>query len=90
MSKINYMSNSKLNKSIPYITAIIIFLILSFAYFPDVIEGKKLSQHDKQTYKGSSKEIIDYNQKTGKHTLWTNSMFGGMPAYLISNHQMLS
>ena len=80
------MSKLKMNKSIPYITAIIIFLILSFAYFPDFLEGKKLSQHDKQTFQGSSKEIVDYNKKTGEHTLWTNSMFGGMPAYLISNH----
>ncbi len=75
-----------MKKSIPYITAIVIFLILSFAYFPDAIEGKKLLQHDKQTFKGGSKEIVDYNKKTGEHTLWTNSMFSGMPAYLISNH----
>ncbi len=80
------MSSIKMKKSVPYIVAFIIFLILSFAYFPEIIEGKKLSQHDKQTFKGSSKEILDFREKTGGNTLWTNSMFGGMPAYLISNY----
>ncbi|MGQ8337273.1 YfhO family protein [Sunxiuqinia sp. A32] len=31
-----------------------------------------------------SKEIQDFRDSTGEETLWTNSMFGGMPAYLIS------
>jgi hypothetical protein len=31
-----------------------------------------------------SKEIHDYEKKTGEEVLWTNSMFGGMPAYQIS------
>ncbi len=35
-------------------------------------------------YKGMSKEIVDFREKTGEEPLWTNSMFGGMPAYQIS------
>jgi hypothetical protein len=31
-----------------------------------------------------SKEIADYRQATGEEALWTNSAFGGMPAYQIS------
>ena len=31
-----------------------------------------------------SKEISDFRDKTGEEALWTNSMFGGMPAYQIS------
>ena len=31
-----------------------------------------------------SKELADYRASTGKEALWTNSMFGGMPAYQIS------
>ncbi len=68
-----------------YIIPVIIFFLLSFAYFmPDILEGKKLSQHDVTQYKGMSKEIVDYRTKYGEEPLWTNSMFGGMPAYLIS------
>ncbi len=73
-----------LKKAIPYITAVILFLVISFSYFPDVLQGKKLNQHDKKTWKGSAKEIFDYRERTGENSLWTNSMFGGMPAYLIT------
>ena len=31
-----------------------------------------------------SKEIADFREQTGKEALWTNSMFGGMPAFQIS------
>jgi hypothetical protein len=31
-----------------------------------------------------SKEIVDYRKATGKEALWSNNMFGGMPAYLTS------
>jgi hypothetical protein len=63
---------------------ILIFTILSFAYFFPVLEGKKLNAHDTKVFIGSSKEIQDYRNETGKEPLWTNSMFGGMPAFLIS------
>jgi len=71
-------------KVIPYIAAIIIFFVISFAYFPDVLEGKRIAQHDNLTFAGMSKEVADYREETGKEPLWTNSMFGGMPAYLVS------
>jgi hypothetical protein len=80
------MAMFNLKKSVPYISAILLFLVLSFAYFPEVLQGKKLSQHDIKTFQGGSKEIKDFKEKTGDHSLWTNSMFGGMPSYLISNH----
>lgn len=80
------MDNKKLNKYLPYIVAVILFLVLSFAYFPEVIQGKKLSQHDKKTWQGGSHEIYQHKEKTGEHTLWTNSMFGGMPSYLVTNY----
>jgi hypothetical protein len=68
-----------------YCYPIFLFFILSLAYFiPDVAEGKKISQHDILQFKGMSKEIVDHRVKYGEEPLWTNSMFGGMPAYLIS------
>jgi hypothetical protein len=75
-----------LKKSLPYLIAIILFLVISFVYFPEVIQGKKLNQHDVQTFKGSAKEIMDYKEKTGEHSLWTNALFGGMPSYLVANY----
>ena len=59
-------------------------------YVPPVLEGKKIIQSDILGFKGMSKEITDYREETGKEALWTNSMFSGMPAYLISVHYPLN
>lgn len=67
-----------------YITAIVVFLIITLVYFSPLLEGKKLKQHDITMFKGMSKEIVDHREATGEEPLWTNSMFGGMPAWQIS------
>ncbi len=78
------MENNK-KAYLQYIIPVILFFFISLAYFiPDVMEGKKLSQHDIVQFKGMSKEIADHREKYGEEPLWTNSMFGGMPAYLVS------
>jgi hypothetical protein len=70
---------------IPYIVAIIIFVIVtSFFFYPAVFEGKQINQGDITHYNGVSKEIVDYRAKNHAEPLWTNSLFGGMPAYQIS------
>jgi len=68
----------------PYLTAIVLFIALGIVYFSPVLEGKKLKQSDITHWKGMSKEIVDFREATGEEPLWTNSMFGGMPAYQIS------
>ena len=70
---------------IPHAIAALVFLAVAVLFFaPVVLENKGLSQHDILQWEGAAKEIIDYREKTGEEALWTNSMFGGMPAYLIS------
>ncbi len=76
----------KLKQSIPYVSAIIIFLILSTAYFTPVLKGKQLPQMDNIHAKGMAKELVDYEKKTGDISMWTNSMFSGMPAYQIKGN----
>jgi len=71
-------------KILPYATAMVVFLVIIVVYFYPVLEGKKLSASDMVHFKGMSKEIVDYREKTGDEALWTNNMFGGMPAYQIS------
>lgn len=78
------MTKFSLKKSLPHFTAIVLFIILPIIYFSPVLENKQLNQHDSQTYTGMSKEIVDYNKKSDDLALWTNSMFGGMPSYLIA------
>ena len=78
------MTKFSWKKSLPHFTAIILFLLLPIIYFSPVLENKQLNQNDSQTYAGMSKEIVDYNNKSNDLALWTNSMFGGMPSYLIA------
>ncbi len=78
------MKVSALKSALPHIVAVIVFTVISFAYFFPVLEGRKINAHDTKVYEGSSKEISDYRDQYGKEPLWTNSMFGGMPAFMIS------
>ncbi len=61
-----------------------IFFIVTFSYFNLQFDGYGLKQHDIEQFKGMSHEIIDHREITGKETMWTNSMFGGMPTMQIS------
>lgn len=71
-------------KYLPYLVAVLAFVLISISYMSPVMQGKRLDQHDKKTHLGMSKEVEDYREATGEEALWTNSMFGGMPAYQIS------
>jgi hypothetical protein len=46
--------------------------------------GKVLFQSDITNFLGVAHEIIQYRAKFHNEPLWTNSMFGGMPAYQVS------
>lgn len=69
---------------IPHAAAVIIFAVITLIYFKPLIGGKELRQDDIARHKGMSKEIADYRNLKHSEPLWTNSMFGGMPAYQIS------
>lgn len=71
-------------KLLPYITAIIVFFAIIVIYFFPAFEGKQMASSDMVHFKGMAKEITDYREKTGEDILWTNNMFGGMPAYQVS------
>jgi Bacterial membrane protein YfhO len=76
---------SALSPYIPHLVAALVFLVVTFIFFSPVITGDKvLPQGDISQYNGASKEIVDYYAKTQDQTLWTNAMFGGMPAFQIS------
>lgn len=69
----------------PHLLAVLIFLTVTISFFsPIFFENKSLDQHDITEFLGSSKALRDYRDSTGEEGLWANSMFGGMPAYLIN------
>jgi hypothetical protein len=71
-------------KYLPYLLAVVVFAILTLIYFKPLLSGKELRQDDIARHKGMSKEIADFREQHQSEPLWTNSMFGGMPAYQIS------
>ena len=71
-------------KWIPILVSILIFVVLSLVYVKPVLEGKKIKQGDIVNHKGMARELVDFREQTGEEALWTNNMFGGMPAYQIS------
>ena len=80
------MKNISFKKAAPYLVAILLFVIITFAFFTPLLEGKHIFQSDIAQFLGMSKEIVDFRANTGQEPLWTNSMFGGMPAYQISTN----
>ncbi len=74
----------KLKQFLPHIAVIGIFIALCVAYFYPAFTGYKLAQSDITFYRGMSQEISAFRAEFDQEPLWTNSMFGGMPAYQIS------
>lgn len=71
-------------KALPHIIAIATFLVLNIIYFYPQLEGKVVQQVDIVSYQGAAKELQVYQEASGESSLWTNAMFGGMPAFQIS------
>lgn len=76
--------NSTYKKFLPYAAAVVIFAVITLIYFRPLLSGKQLRQDDISRHRAMSKEIFDYREKHNAEPLWTNSMFGGMPAFQIS------
>ena len=68
---------------LPQILAVLVLSVLSYAYFMPLLEGKKMAQHDITQSLSMQGEINKYEKEQNRHILWTNAMFGGMPAYQI-------
>ena len=72
-------------KCLPDVLAVLLFAVLAFAYFfPADIEGRILYRHDASAGRGAGQEGIEYLQKTGERSRWTNALFGGMPTYQMA------
>ncbi len=79
MAKINRFNKFYINVGI-----LVLFVVLAYSYLFPLIEGKIIQQSDIQHHKGMAKELIDFRENNNAEAVWTNSMFGGMPGYLIS------
>lgn len=71
-------------KYLPHALAVLVFAIITLIQFNPLFKGKVINQSDIVQHKGMSKEVLDYRTAHHEEPLWTNSMFGGMPAYHVS------
>ena len=72
------------SKILIYLGIILGFLVLSYAFVPQVLEGKIVNQSDISGWQGMSHEMMEWNAAhPDDETAWTESMFGGMPTTTI-------
>ncbi|MEM7298737.1 MAG: hypothetical protein AAF391_10785, partial [Bacteroidota bacterium] len=72
-------------KILPHLVAIAVFLVITLLFFhPVIFDGKVMTQNDIIQGISSGQEASNFRKETGEEALWTNSMFGGMPAYLVN------
>lgn len=72
------------NRYTSYVLVGLLLLIVSLIYFPVAFQHKAPIAGDITQWRGAANSIIEYNQTHKDNALWTNNMFSGMPAYLIS------
>ena len=80
------MDKKKLLKNIGIaLGAVVFFLVLSYGFVPQVLDGKIVNQSDISGFVGMSHEMSEWNAAhPDDPTYWTDSMFGGMPTTAIS------
>ena len=61
-----------------------LLVCVSLLYFPVAFGGKTPQASDISQWQGAANKIIEYNENHTDNALWTQSMFSGMPAYMIS------
>ena len=65
--------------------AVLFFLVLSYAFVPQLLQGKIVNQSDISEYTGMAQEMVVWNKAhPDDQTYWTGSMFGGMPTTILS------
>jgi len=85
------MNKNKILKAVlPHLAAFGVFLLLTVIYFHPMLSGNDLPQMDNTHAIGMAKELVDFEAQTGEQSMWTNSMFGGMPAYQIKGGESMS
>lgn len=63
-----------------YAGIFLLFAVIAFGFAPQLLTDKVINQSDRIGWTGVSKEAMDYNNAhPDDKTLWSNSMFSGMP-----------
>ena len=76
-------ASSPLVRAWPTLLALAAMLAVCMAYFAPQLGGRVVGASDTLANVAMGQEGRDYYAATGEWSLWTNSMFGGMPTYQI-------
>lgn len=76
------MMKDVFKKLLPYLVAVVIFIVLALVYVSPVLDGKVINAGDTKSWEGMYQECKEYNE-SGNYSWWTGSMFSGMPTYQI-------
>jgi hypothetical protein len=74
-----------LRSILPELLMVAIMAALALAFMSPVFEGKILYQNDIVQARNMGHEVELFQKQTGEYSAWTNSAFGGMPAYQIKS-----
>jgi hypothetical protein len=69
---------------LPHLIAVVVFLLIAIIYCKPALEHKVLQQADVTQWKAMAQNSFQYKEKHNVFPLWTQGMFGGMPAYQIA------
>lgn len=75
---------STLSKLLPHLAAVAVLFVIAALYASPNLQGKVLGMHDIQQAQAGAHELNEFYKATGRWALWTNSMFSGMPAYMVA------
>ena len=78
------MNSQKIfQKVLPHFLILLGFVVAGVIYNSPILTGKKLNQSDLTQASGAAHEAQEFYKETGELTLWTNSMFAGMPTFMV-------
>jgi hypothetical protein len=77
------MNHPLLKKALPHVIAIAVAFLLILVYFNPMLTGKVLKQGDVDQWRATYEEVAKFQKESGERTFWTNSIFSGMPTFLI-------
>lgn len=75
----------RLPRTYQHVICLLFLLLLPLFQYGDVILGdQKFMSPDIVQWRASAESIIEYREKYDEEALWSENMFSGMPAYIVS------
>ncbi|MEM6297446.1 MAG: hypothetical protein AAF740_02030, partial [Bacteroidota bacterium] len=80
-----------LSRLTPYLVSIAGLYLLTILFFsPEILENKSLAVEDSKKGGQMAREMSEYKRETGEVTMWTGTMFSGMPVTMIQLKEYFS